>query len=66
MAWGVLEDKHLKDVPGTTLLSNSNVLEVGEVASDANLKKEGNTVLVPQPSNSVNDPLNWLVFTTLP
>ncbi|TVY90722.1 putative MFS-type transporter [Lachnellula willkommii] len=58
MAWGVLEDYKMGTVPGTTLLSKKGDLS-GDVATDASVKKAGNIVLIPQPSDSVNDPLNW-------
>ncbi|TVY83057.1 putative MFS-type transporter [Lachnellula suecica] len=58
MAWGVLEVDGLETVPGTTLLSKKEDL-AGDVASNASLKKAGDIVLIPQPSDSVNDPLNW-------
>jgi hypothetical protein len=60
MAWGILEDYKLGTVPGTTLLSKKGDLS-GGVALDANVKKAGDVVLIPQPSDSVNDPLNWYV-----
>ncbi|GKU06857.1 unnamed protein product [Fusarium langsethiae] len=50
MGLGVLPDRHLTDVPGTSFLRNH-----------ASLKHDptGKIVLVPQPSNDPNDPLNW-------
>jgi hypothetical protein len=60
MAWGVLDDHKLATVPGTTLLSKKGDLS-GDVAIEGNVKKAGNVILIPQPSDSVNDPLNWYV-----
>ncbi|KAK7181442.1 hypothetical protein DPSP01_008674 [Paraphaeosphaeria sporulosa] len=63
MGLGILEDHKLEHVPGT-----ANVLEderrrqeeQGQ-ARDAGLKydKTGKILLVPQPSDDPNDPLNW-------
>jgi hypothetical protein len=61
MAWGVLDDYKLAIVPGTTLLSKKGDLSEG-VAIEGNVKKAGDVVLIPQPSDSVNDPLNWYVI----
>ncbi|KAF9773848.1 hypothetical protein IL306_008255 [Fusarium sp. DS 682] len=65
MGLGVLPDRHLSDVPGTSFLSEkglSSSLEE-EVAPEnhANLKHDptGKIVLVPQPTDDPNDPLNW-------
>ncbi|KAL2004466.1 hypothetical protein VTN00DRAFT_3495 [Thermoascus crustaceus] len=69
MAWGILEDTKLAEVPGTTLLDRDYPL-----ASDADntaLKTKKGVVLVPQPSDSPNDPYNWssikknVIITTL-
>ncbi|EEH37126.2 hypothetical protein PAAG_07544 [Paracoccidioides lutzii Pb01] len=57
MAWGVLEDNTLVDVPGTSLLNNGKGNE--PEAQSSNLKAKDGVVLVPQPSNSINDPYNW-------
>ncbi|KAJ4301180.1 hypothetical protein N0V90_003270 [Kalmusia sp. IMI 367209] len=63
MGLGILEDHKLEHVPGT-----ANVLEDGRSRQeeqvqtrDANLKydKTGKILLVPQPSDDPNDPLNW-------
>lgn len=34
-------------------------IENGKKASGLKLAKDGHTVLIPQPSNDSNDPLNW-------
>ncbi|KAF2255351.1 MFS transporter-like protein [Trematosphaeria pertusa] len=63
MGLGILDDHKLEHVPGT-----ANVLEdvsrrqvEHAVARDASLKydKTGKILLVPQPSDDPNDPLNW-------
>ncbi|KAH7922411.1 MFS general substrate transporter [Leucogyrophana mollusca] len=62
MGLGILDDRHLGGhVPGTSLLDDLHSKKLVEsVAQDAPLKRSKNgIVLVPQPSNSPNDPLNW-------
>ncbi|KAJ8701902.1 hypothetical protein PTI98_000655 [Pleurotus ostreatus] len=65
MGFGILDDKHLKDVPGTALLTDLEVVHGKQVlVHDANLLKRGSgrhahIILVPQPSDNPNDPLNW-------
>ncbi|KAF8899280.1 MFS general substrate transporter [Infundibulicybe gibba] len=57
MAFGILEDKHLEDVPGTALLSDW-VLFVG-IRPQEGSGRNSHIVLIPQPSDDPNDPLNW-------
>ncbi|KAI2776024.1 MFS general substrate transporter [Daldinia loculata] len=66
MGLGVLEDKHLSHVPGTALLTDVDGVE--DVHHDGRLNtsnllhgkgRDSDVLLVPQPSNSPNDPLNW-------
>ena len=66
MGLGILEDKHLDHVPGTTLFSDdpNAVAQVTFAGLDlSSLKhargKNSHIVLVPQPSDDPNDPLNW-------
>ncbi|PAV15819.1 MFS general substrate transporter [Pyrrhoderma noxium] len=66
MGLGILEDKHLEHVPGTTLFSDdpNAIAAVTFAGLDlSSLKhakgKNSHIVLVPQPSNDPNDPLNW-------
>ncbi|KAF2134125.1 MFS transporter-like protein [Dothidotthia symphoricarpi CBS 119687] len=63
MGLGILEDHKLKHVPGTAqVLQSDKRREVEQnVARNANLKydKTGKILLVPQPSDDPNDPLNW-------
>ncbi|EXJ80945.1 hypothetical protein A1O3_07233 [Capronia epimyces CBS 606.96] len=61
MGYGVLESRSgIKHVPGTNLLDTH---DAAWVEQSANLKrgtgKNAHILLVPQPSNSPNDPLNW-------
>lgn len=63
MGLGILEDSRLESVPGTSLLNDSGV-DVEDIVGDVDpvhLKHDptGNIVLVPQPSDSPNDPYNW-------
>lgn len=68
MPLGVLEDRLLEHVPGTSPLNELGRLDAGfdEVTGvDSRLLKHdptGQVVLVPQPSDSPNDPYNWPVW----
>ncbi|KAF2402950.1 MFS general substrate transporter [Trichodelitschia bisporula] len=55
MGLGVLEDRHMEMPPGTTRLADK--LDHG--AEAVQLKRSGDIILVPQPSDDPNDPLNW-------
>ncbi|KAH7013063.1 major facilitator superfamily domain-containing protein [Ilyonectria destructans] len=57
MAWGVLDDPLLASPPGTVNLTNDTNSD--GLAGQHAVKKRGNIVLQPQPSDSPNDPLNW-------
>ncbi|SCV34322.1 related to transporter protein HOL1 [Fusarium fujikuroi] len=64
MGLGVLPDRHLSDVPGTSFLNEKGIsssLETAPEKDHSNLKHDstGKIVLVPQPSDDPNDPLNW-------
>ncbi|KAI0319957.1 MFS general substrate transporter, partial [Amylostereum chailletii] len=65
MPFGILEDKHLEHVPGTTLLSDLGIVHGHRVAIDAAtpLKRgkgrDSHIILNPQPSDDPADPLNW-------
>lgn len=63
MPLGILEDHKLEHVPGTAPLNElgREDLEIDQ-GIDRNLLKHdptGQIVLVPQPSDSPNDPYNW-------
>ncbi|EDN10930.1 predicted protein [Histoplasma mississippiense (nom. inval.)] len=58
MALGVLDDNKLAEVPGTSLLDKGRIDELD--TRILNLKTKHGVVLVPQPSDNVNDPYNWL------
>ncbi|GAA5905387.1 hypothetical protein JCM6882_003145 [Rhodosporidiobolus microsporus] len=64
MVWGILECPHYPDgdVPGTALLddlkaTNYNPDEVAHLKKGTG--RSSHVVLVPQPSDDPNDPLNW-------
>ncbi|KAK7464474.1 hypothetical protein VKT23_006644 [Stygiomarasmius scandens] len=65
MTFGILEDKYLKDVPGTALLSDLGIVRGQQVTIDeaGTLKKgtgrHAHIILIPQPSDDPADPLNW-------
>lgn len=67
MAWGVLEDRRTPKPAGTVLLDDIiQQMQAMQNASDSpelsHLKRDAKNkhiILQPQPSNSVNDPLNW-------
>ncbi|KAF1998045.1 MFS general substrate transporter [Amniculicola lignicola CBS 123094] len=63
MGLGILEDHKLEHVPGTALVLEDEARRETEqaVARDASLKYDetGKILLVPQPSDDPNDPLNW-------
>lgn len=57
MGLGVLEDDHLEHVPGTALLTDVLGADTSVLRHDKG--RNSDVLLVPQPSNSPNDPLNW-------
>jgi len=65
MTFGILEDTHLENVPGTGLLSDLGIVHGNQVTLNeaGNLKRgtgrHSHVVLIPQPSDDPRDPLNW-------
>ncbi|GAA5988383.1 hypothetical protein JCM11641_005457 [Rhodosporidiobolus odoratus] len=66
MGLGILEDKHLQHVPGTSVFTkdpNAAAEGIYEGVDLDTLKhgkgKHAHIVLVPQPSDDPNDPYNW-------
>ena len=66
MGLGILEDNYLEHVPGTSVFNddpNASALSAYEGLDLNKLKhgsgKNAHLVLVPQPSDDPNDPLNW-------
>jgi hypothetical protein len=70
MGLGILDDTQLEHVPGTALLAEVQRSRLGpqaEALGDIDTSalkhdKSGKLVLVPQPSDSPNDPYNWPRF----
>ncbi|KAF2810513.1 MFS general substrate transporter [Mytilinidion resinicola] len=62
MGLGILNDTKLQHVPGTaTVFDDESRLREENAVHDPNLKYDstGTIILIPQPSNDPNDPLNW-------
>jgi len=66
MGLGVLDDHHLDHVPGTTLFNDDPNAIAKDVYDGLELNKlkhgtgrNSHIILVPQPSEDPNDPLNW-------
>ncbi|ORY13771.1 major facilitator superfamily domain-containing protein [Clohesyomyces aquaticus] len=61
MAFGILDDRKLENVPGTAPLSDfiSAVPQVGDVDTSTLKHDENGIVLIPQPTDDPNDPYNW-------
>ncbi|KAL0575809.1 hypothetical protein V5O48_006163 [Marasmius crinis-equi] len=65
MGFGILDDKHLEKVPGTSLLTDRGFVHGHQVdlQNATNLKRGtgrfAHVILVPQPSDDPKDPLNW-------
>ncbi|TID27357.1 putative mfs transporter protein [Venturia nashicola] len=62
MGLGVLEDRKLQQVPGTSVVVDDDARRAETNTSlNPNLKydRTGSIILVPQPSDDPNDPLNW-------
>ncbi|KAL5119984.1 hypothetical protein ACEQ8H_002082 [Pleosporales sp. CAS-2024a] len=57
MGLGVLDDAHMAVVPGTATLGAEDQKDAN--VDTASLKRHGDIILQPQPSDSPNDPLNW-------
>lgn len=64
MGYGIIEPRHSGHVPGTVRLFEDNsssvvAIPVGSRRLKRGKGKQSDIVLVPQPSDSPNDPLNW-------
>ncbi|RYP07505.1 hypothetical protein DL765_009138 [Monosporascus sp. GIB2] len=66
MGWGVIEDPKTVFPTGTVLLEDKKDDEEDIFGPGAGLKKRGNTVLQPQPSDDPNDPLNCMTTMVTP
>ncbi|KAI0012525.1 MFS general substrate transporter [Xylariaceae sp. FL0662B] len=64
MPWGILEDPHMDNVPGTIILTDQSDVPIEyRTIPRESLKhgtgKHADIILAPQPTDSLNDPLNW-------
>ncbi|KAF2093558.1 MFS general substrate transporter [Rhizodiscina lignyota] len=64
MAFGVLEDRRMERVPGTAYVNDQDDLpqDLGDIPRERLKHGTGryaHVILVPQPSDDPNDPLNW-------
>ncbi|PGH28940.1 hypothetical protein GX50_08326, partial [[Emmonsia] crescens] len=63
MGLGILEDSCLENVPGTSFILDDDSSTAEQLAPNPNLKYDHTgpvpIILVPQPSDDPNDPLNW-------
>lgn len=64
MPFGIIDCKKLEVVPGTSFMSDQEDLPPEYAAVPRELLKHGkgrfsHLILIPQPSDSPNDPLNW-------
>jgi hypothetical protein len=61
MGWGIMDDPRTPHPPGTVLLDDiKQAMMISTAGSEfSQLKKDKHIILQPQPSNSINDPLNW-------
>ncbi|KIV92106.1 hypothetical protein PV10_06572 [Exophiala mesophila] len=69
MGLGILEQSQLEHVPGTAFLTTkgskgreTTSQSLQSTTSLDDLKQRNGVVLVPQPSDSPNDPLNWATW----
>ncbi|PSS22480.1 hypothetical protein M430DRAFT_18024 [Amorphotheca resinae ATCC 22711] len=67
MPFGILEDHHMELVPGTACMNDQSDIPREYEQIPRELLKHGtgrlsHLILVPQPSDSPNDPLNWPVW----
>ncbi|KAG4420799.1 hypothetical protein IFR04_006079 [Cadophora malorum] len=67
MAFGMLDDKHMELVPGTACMNDQSDIPREYETVPRNQWKHGtgrysHVILVPQPSDSPNDPLNWSIW----
>ncbi|KAH7067470.1 major facilitator superfamily domain-containing protein [Paraphoma chrysanthemicola] len=58
MGWGVLDDPHMAAPPGTATLGDDKTFDEDDIDTKG-LKRDGDVILQPQPSDNPNDPLNW-------
>jgi hypothetical protein len=61
MPWGILDDPRTPRPAGTVLIDDIKQMAMMDTSGSefAHLKKDMHVILQPQPTDSVNDPLNW-------
>lgn len=59
MGWGILEDRSVDHVPGTTLIDEKSAHAESHTGNLKHVPGHPEVILVPQPSDDPNDPLNW-------
>ena len=60
MGFGILDDNKLPQVPGTVILDQEAAHSEGYTQHLKHAEgKNSHIILVPQPSDDPNDPLNW-------
>jgi hypothetical protein len=66
MGFGILEDNKIPHVPGTVLLDQEAAhSESYTQGLKHGIGRDSHLILVPQPSNDPNDPLNWSKYRKL-
>jgi hypothetical protein len=61
MGWGILEPKSVDHVPGTTLIDEKSNAHTDVHTGLKHVADRLDIILVPQPSDDPNDPLNWYI-----
>jgi hypothetical protein len=61
MGFGILESSYMEHVPGTTLLDEKSAHAEEHTGNLKHVPGRPDLILVPQPSDDPNDPLNWYI-----
>jgi hypothetical protein len=61
MGFGILESSSMEHVPGTTLLDEKSAHAEEHTGNLKHAPGRPELILVPQPSDDPNDPLNWYI-----
>lgn len=62
MGFGILESSYMEHVPGTTLLDEKSAHAEEHTGNLKHVPGRPDLILVPQPSDDPNDPLNWYLI----
>lgn len=62
MAWGIFEPWSGQHVRGTVLLNEDSIVETRSSGVETTKRGSATIILVPQPSDDPNDPLNWRLW----